>query len=114
VIPLLLLGGIVLPLLGWLVGVFLLWASPVWSPRDKWLGTLVLPGGLAGAVILPLFPVRTESVSCPPIPAPMPSPAPGDTTGVVVLDAGACASTTSGLPTWVAMALAALALVLPC
>jgi uncharacterized membrane protein len=40
-------GGVVLPLVGWVVGVVLLWASDAWSSRDKLLGTLVTPGGLA-------------------------------------------------------------------
>jgi uncharacterized membrane protein len=39
-------GGILLPVLGWIVGVILLWASQVWTTRDKLIGTLVLPGGL--------------------------------------------------------------------
>jgi hypothetical protein len=48
---LLLVGGIVLPVLGWFVGVALLWASEVFTTRDKLIGTFVLPGGLA----LPVF-----------------------------------------------------------
>lgn len=46
-IVLLLVGGIVVPVLGWLVGVALLWSSPVWTRRDRLIGTLVVPGGLA-------------------------------------------------------------------
>jgi hypothetical protein len=37
---LLLLGGLIFGV-GWLVGVVLLWASPIWRARDKLLGTLV-------------------------------------------------------------------------
>jgi HAAS domain-containing protein len=48
---LLLIGGIVIPVIGWLVGVVLLWSSEVWTAREKLIGTLVVPGGLA----LPLF-----------------------------------------------------------
>jgi hypothetical protein len=33
--------------IGWLVGLALLWSSSVWRTRDKWLGTLMLPGGFA-------------------------------------------------------------------
>ena len=44
---LLLAGGLLLPVAGWLIGVALLWASSVWSTRDKLIGTLVVPGGLA-------------------------------------------------------------------
>jgi hypothetical protein len=43
-------GGIVLPVVGWLVGVALLWISDAWKTRDKLIGTLVVPGGL----LLPL------------------------------------------------------------
>jgi hypothetical protein len=42
----LLVGGVVLPVVGWVVGVVLLWASPRWRPAEKLLGTLVWPGGL--------------------------------------------------------------------
>jgi hypothetical protein len=49
-IVLLLLGGFLF-LIGWFVGVVLLWLSDVWSTRDKLLGTFVLPGGL----VAPLF-----------------------------------------------------------
>jgi hypothetical protein len=45
-IVLLLLGGL-LGGVGWLVGVVLLWLSDVWTTRDKLIGTLVVPGGLA-------------------------------------------------------------------
>jgi hypothetical protein len=47
---LLLVGGF-LAGIGWLVGVVLLWVSEAWTTRDKLIGTLVVPGGLA----LPLF-----------------------------------------------------------
>jgi hypothetical protein len=39
-------GGVVLPVLGWLVGVTLLWISDAWTTRDKVIGTLIVPGGL--------------------------------------------------------------------
>src|SRR5262249_39686345 len=35
----LLLGGIVIPVLGWFIGVVLLWLPPRWPARDKVLGT---------------------------------------------------------------------------
>lgn len=47
----LLLGGVIIPGIGWFLGVILLWVSRVWTARDKLIGTLVLPGGLA----LPFF-----------------------------------------------------------
>jgi hypothetical protein len=48
----LLLGGIVIPFLGWVIGVVLLWLSPRWTTRDKLLGTLVWPGGLLAPALL--------------------------------------------------------------
>lgn len=48
-------GGLVVPLLGWVVGVVLLWVSDVWSRREKLIGTFVVPGGLALPVYLFLF-----------------------------------------------------------
>lgn len=50
-VVLLLIGGLVLPLVGWVAGVVMLWVSRVWTTRDKLIGTLVVPGGLA----LPIF-----------------------------------------------------------
>ena len=44
-IVLLLVGGF-LVLVGWLVGVVLLWLSSIWTVRDKLIGTLLVPGGL--------------------------------------------------------------------
>ena len=46
-IILLLVGGILLPVIGWLIGVALLWTSKIFTTRDKWIGTLIPPGGLA-------------------------------------------------------------------
>jgi len=48
----LLLGGIVIPVLGWFIGVVLLWMSPRWTAKDKLLGTLVWPGGLLAPALL--------------------------------------------------------------
>jgi hypothetical protein len=49
---LLLVGGIVIPVVGWIAGVVLLWVSPHWRRREKVLGTLVWPGGLMAPVLL--------------------------------------------------------------
>lgn len=49
-VALLPLGGVIVPFLGWLAGVAFLWGSQVWTRRDKLIGTLLLPGGLALAV----------------------------------------------------------------
>ena len=42
----LLAGGLILPVIGWFVGVVLLWVSDAWETRDKVIGTLLVPGGL--------------------------------------------------------------------
>ena len=62
-IPLLLFGGLILPVIGWVIGLVLLWISQCWSVRDKLIGTLVVPGGLLAAVVLPGVSVNTETCS---------------------------------------------------
>jgi uncharacterized membrane protein len=52
-------GGVVVPFLGWVVGVILLWASKAWTLRDKLIGTFLLPGGL----LLPAYLLLTVSSS---------------------------------------------------
>jgi hypothetical protein len=66
-------GGVLLTFVGWVAGVVLLWLSPRWSIRDKVLGTLVLPGGLALGVYVVsgfstffAFDSSTSSSACPP------------------------------------------------
>ena len=49
VLALLPIGGVVLPIVGWIAGVILLWVSPAWTTRDKVIGTLLVPGGLLGS-----------------------------------------------------------------
>ena len=48
---LLLVGGFIGPGFGWIAGVVMLWISKVWTTRDKIVGTMFVPGGLA----LPFF-----------------------------------------------------------
>ena len=55
---LLLIGGTWLAVLGWVAGVVLLWRSRVWSPRDKLLGTFVIPFGLLPAFLLATVPTQ--------------------------------------------------------
>jgi len=60
-IVLLLIGGFVVPFLGWVAGVVLLWASSAWNVREKLIGTLVVPGGL----MLPVYGLLVVSIeSC--------------------------------------------------
>jgi uncharacterized membrane protein len=57
-------GGVVLPFIGWLVGVLLLWISRAWTVREKVIGTLVVPGGLLPAVALLIHVLGTSSRLC--------------------------------------------------
>ena len=56
----LLIGGLVLPGVGWLIGVVLLWVSNAWNVRDKVIGTIFVPGGLGISLFL-FFAVGTSS-----------------------------------------------------
>jgi hypothetical protein len=51
---------VICALLAWGAGVVLLWLSPVWSVGSKILGTLLVPGGLVAAVLLLFLPVSAE------------------------------------------------------
>src|SRR5207253_262459 len=44
-------GGLILPVIGWFIGVVLLWVSDAWNTRDKLLGTFFAPG-IAVVVLL--------------------------------------------------------------
>ena len=52
-----------LPLLGWVIGVVLVWTSDRWSLAQKWLATLVWPGGVGIVLWLPGV-WATSSQSC--------------------------------------------------
>ncbi|MEO8290085.1 MAG: DUF1700 domain-containing protein [Gaiellaceae bacterium] len=69
-------GGVLLPVLGWFIGVVLLWISDAWSTRDKLVGTLLLPGGLLLPLALGVF--ATGANGCE---APVGGDCPPDTTG---------------------------------
>lgn len=36
-------GGMVVPLVGWIVGIVMVWMSPIWRRGEKWVATLVSP-----------------------------------------------------------------------
>jgi hypothetical protein len=44
-------GSVLLPVVGWLGGLVMLWSSSRWRIGEKLLGTLVVPGGLGGFLI---------------------------------------------------------------
>jgi hypothetical protein len=37
---------LIVPVLGWLLGTVIAWRSAIWTLRDKWVATLLGPGGL--------------------------------------------------------------------
>ena len=56
---LLLVGGVILPVVGWVAGAVMLLVSRRWTFRDKLVGLLVWPGGLAlAAGLIVLAPTR--------------------------------------------------------
>lgn len=54
-------AGSLIPVIGWLVGVVLLWSSGVWRRSEKILGTLVFPGGPGVALLLVSLPTQSCS-----------------------------------------------------
>jgi hypothetical protein len=50
---------------GWLIGLILLWSSRLWTTREKLIGTLIVPGGLAGTLfVLLLADTSTTNTIC--------------------------------------------------
>jgi hypothetical protein len=119
--------GSLVPVVGWLVGVVLLWTSSLWRVREKVLGTLVVPLGPGGLLVLGAFvPLFGTTQSCtstisgsvplggpgaPPVPPPPvpPPPAPAPP-GAGVDDPLACTTSSVG-PGWVGPAVAVLLVV---
>ncbi|HYY32034.1 MAG TPA: hypothetical protein VE693_00405 [Gaiellaceae bacterium] len=60
----LLVGGLILPIFGWFVGLVLLWTSTVWTTGEKILGTIFVPGGLVLPLGLLLVAGTGNGVSC--------------------------------------------------
>jgi hypothetical protein len=46
------LGGFVVPVLGWIAGVVMLWSGPRWDARHKWAGTLIWPAAIILTLVL--------------------------------------------------------------
>jgi uncharacterized membrane protein len=100
-------GSVILPLVGWLAGVVVMWSSNRWRTREKILGTLAIPGGLGTMVMGTLIWLTFASSSC----------VEGDFVqdggnGVVRTDAGSCSagnSLTVSVAVWVLLWLVALA-----
>lgn len=101
-IALLLIGGVVIPFIGWFVGAALLWVSKVWTLKEKVIGTLVVPGGLALAAYFALFATGASS-SCDASDIPLNRPG-TDPAG----PSGLCVSETVGPEIWATILLAFL------
>ncbi len=115
---LLLLGGYAL-LVGWFVGVGLLWSSTTWRVRDKILGTFVLPGGLLSLVLLgqqSSVTACSTGVAVSPIPIPVP---PGSTPLAPPASPGAlhplthCVTTGFSFPLSIGILVLAVAVIAP-
>jgi len=59
--------GSLIPVLGWAVGVILLWSSGRWRPWEKLLGTLIIPGGPGMALLLGAAAMALPSVLTIPV-----------------------------------------------
>jgi hypothetical protein len=59
--------ALLIPFLGWVVGVVLLWLSPSWTTREKRIGTLLALG--VGALALAALSSQVEWISPPRDPA---------------------------------------------
>ena len=94
---LLLIGGFTI--IGWFVGVVLLWISDAWNTRDKIIGTLVVPGGLAGALGVGLASSGAQGASCGPV--------------EITVAPGACATVPSTDGSVVGLILAVLVVIAP-
>ena len=62
---LLLFGGFIF-FFGWIAGVILLWSSRAWNTRDKLIGTLIVPGGLAAVLPVGLLTGTTRTCTSGP------------------------------------------------
>ena len=90
--------GSLIPLVGWAVGVILLWSSGWWRRSEKLLGTLIVPGGPSLALLLGAFSTQT----CGPTPV-------GD--GGQVADEAVCSGFAT--PQWLGIPVVVFVLVAP-
>lgn len=95
---LILVGGVLVPVAGWVVGAVMLVASRRWTVRDKLAGLLVWPGGLALAAGLVVFAPTQQCVYV-------------DDTAGHHRGAGECTGT--AIPGWVGVPLLVLAVLGP-
>jgi uncharacterized membrane protein len=82
---LILLGGVLFPVVGWIVGVVLLWRSRSWRLRDKLVGTLLPPTGGFAAVVALTTPYFDTTSGISPTVAPIAADAPDLVALLIVL-----------------------------
>ena len=99
-VVLLLIGAFIVPVVGWIVGVVLLWSSRAWTVGQKLLGTFVLPGGMAGVLLVWVLPARWPSQACTTV------------TGEGMQGATLCAAD-SAAPPWLVIPVAVVLLLAP-
>ncbi len=102
----LLIGGLIVPVIGWVVGLVLLWVSSRWSLRDKLLGTLIWPGGLLAPLIV--FAGIGAAAVVPGSVCTSSEPVTTRAGSVQVSHAATC--TGSGIPPWLAITIAVVIL----
>jgi hypothetical protein len=96
--------GSVLLVVGWLVGVVLVWSSRRWTLGEKLVATLVFPGGPTAALFLAGIAAGTSSCS---------SFSSTDEAGNVVQGPTTCTSTGLSVPPWLGLTLFAAWVILP-
>ncbi len=97
--------GSIAPVIGWLVGVFLLWTSRRWHWWEKLIGTVIVPGGPGVALWMSVFVTNTEVCGSSNRVQVHPETFHDTTTSTVC--------TTTGPPQWLLLAIFAFVLVAP-
>jgi len=105
-------AGSLIPIIGWLIGVILLWSSGLWRRSEKVVATLIFPGGLGGILLwggafVALVPSQTCVTSGVPIQV-VGSSSPG---GPAVTPAQICTGFT--LPSWVMIPILLVVVIAP-
>ncbi len=104
-------GGIVFPLIPWLVGIALVWASKRWSWKEKLVATLAVPGGaLAWFAFVLSAPARTCLTSTS-VPIPSTASSSGSTLSPIQSTVSTCQGTV--WPVWLSLTAMALVFLTP-
>jgi len=91
-------AGSLIPVIGWLVGVILLWSSGLWRRSEKVLATLIFPGGLGGILLWGVaFATFMASQTCVAAGGPIQA-SPSGTGGPAIASTQGC--TGFALPSW--------------